>query len=61
MFDNFSQKITKIFGQISGKKFISEEDLTSTLREIRIALLEADVSLAIAKDFIEKIKRHSKK
>ena len=56
MFDNFSQKITKIFGQISGKKFISEEDLTSTLREIRIALLEADVSLAIAKDFIEKIK-----
>ena len=59
MFDNFSQKITKIFGQISGKKFISEDDLTATLREIRIALLEADVSLAIAKDFIEKIKNEA--
>jgi len=59
MFDNFSQKITKIFGQISGKKFISEDDLTATLREIRIAFLEADVSLAIAKDFIEKIKNEA--
>ena len=59
MFDNFSQKITKIFGQISGKKFISEDDLTATLREIRIALLEADVSLIIAKDFIEKIKNEA--
>ena len=56
MFDNFSNKITKIFDTISGKKFISEEDLNATMREIRIALLEADVSLSIAKEFIEKVK-----
>lgn len=56
MFDNFSDKITKVFDKISGKKFISEDDLNSTMREIRIALLEADVSLSIAKDFIEKVK-----
>ena len=56
MFDNFSTKITRIFDTISGKKFISEDDLNATMREIRIALLEADVSLSIAKDFIEKIK-----
>ena len=56
MFENFSQKITKIFSQISGKKFISEDDLTATLREIRIALLEADVSLVVAKNFIEQVK-----
>jgi signal recognition particle subunit SRP54 len=56
MFDNFSTKITKIFDTLAGKKFISEDDLNLGLREIRIALLEADVSLAIAKDFIEKIK-----
>lgn len=56
MFDNFSGKITKIFDAISGKKFISEDDLNATMREIRIALLEADVSLPIAKDFIEKVK-----
>ena len=59
MFDNFSQKITKIFSQISGKKFISEDDLTTTLREIRIALLEADVSLPIAKNFIEQVKNEA--
>ena len=59
MFDNFSQKITKIFSQISGKKFISEDDLTATLREIRIALLEADVSLAVAKNFIEQVKNEA--
>ncbi|MBM5782551.1 MAG: signal recognition particle protein [Pelagibacterales bacterium] len=56
MFDNFSTKISKIFDSISGKKFISEDDLSATMREIRIALLEADVSLAVAKDFIEKVK-----
>ncbi len=56
MFDNFSSKITKIFSQISGKKFISEDDLNATMREVRIALLEADVALPIAKDFIERVK-----
>ncbi len=56
MLDNFSNNITKIFDRISGKKFISEDDLNSTMREIRIALLEADVSLSIAKEFIEKVK-----
>ncbi len=56
MLDNFSNKITKIFNSISGKKFISEDDLAATMREIRIALLEADVSLPITKDFIEKVK-----
>ena len=59
MFDNFSGKITKIFDSISGKKFVSEDDLAATMREIRIALLEADVSLPIAKDFIEKVKAES--
>ncbi|MBP7709667.1 MAG: signal recognition particle protein [Rickettsiales bacterium] len=56
MFDTFSSKITKIFDTISGKKFVSEDDLAATMREIRIALLEADVSLPIAKEFIEKVK-----
>lgn len=59
MLDNFSSKITKIFDSISGKKFISEDDLNATMREIRIALLEADVSLPIAKDFISKVKKEA--
>ncbi len=56
MFDSFSSKITQIFSQISGKKFISEDDLKATMREVRIALLEADVALPVAKDFIERVK-----
>lgn len=56
MFDNFSNKISKIFDSISGKKFISDDDLNATMREIRVALLEADVSLPIAKTFIERVK-----
>jgi len=59
MFDNFSEKVTKIFSQISGKKFITEDDLNTTLRQIRIALLEADVSLNVAKNFIEQIKNEA--
>jgi len=59
MFDNFSNKITKVFDVLAGKKFISEDDLNASMREIRIALLEADVSLPIAKDFIEKVKNEA--
>lgn len=56
MFDNFSGKISSIFDKLSGRKYLSEEDLNVALREIRVALLEADVSLSIAKEFINKIK-----
>jgi signal recognition particle subunit SRP54 len=59
MLENFSDKITKIFDKISGKKTIGESDLDAAMREIRIALLEADVSLPIAKDFIKKVKEEA--
>jgi signal recognition particle subunit SRP54 len=59
MFDNFSNKVTKIFQNISGKKLITEEHLNETLREIRVALLEADVSLSVAKDFINQVKEEA--
>ncbi len=56
MLDNITNNISKIIDRVKGKKFICEDDLNQTLREIRIALLEADVALPIAKDFIEKVK-----
>ena len=56
MFDNITNSLSKVFSTFSGKKFISEENLNDAMREIRIALLEADVSLPIAKEFINKIK-----
>lgn len=56
MFENFSNKISKVFDSLSGKKFISEDDLNAAMREIRVALLEADVALPVAKSFIEQVK-----
>lgn len=56
MFESITRNFNGIIDKIRGRKFISESDLDSTMREIRIALLEADVSLPIVKDFIKNIK-----
>ena len=56
MFDTLNTKFEKIVQSIRGKAVISETDLEVTLREIRIALLEADVSLVVVKEFIKSIK-----
>ena len=47
MFETLNDKFEKIVRGIRGKAVISESDLDSTLREIRIALLEADVALVL--------------
>ena len=56
MFGTLNEKLEKIVKSIAGRATISEDDLDITLREIRIALLEADVALSVVKDFIENIK-----
>ncbi len=56
MFDDLSKGLNAIFSKIKGKAIISEGDLESALREIRIALLEADVALPVIKQFISEIK-----
>ena len=58
MFDTLNDKFEKIVRGIRGKAVISESDLDSTLREIRIALLEADVALIVVKDFISSVKEN---
>ena len=56
MFENLQNKITGIFDKLKGKGVIDETSLSEALREIRVALLESDVSISVAKDFIEKIR-----
>ncbi len=56
MFGNFTDRILNTFDALTGKGLLTEEDVTKALREIRVAMLEADVPLAVAKDFVEKIK-----
>lgn len=56
MFENITRNFNGIIDKIKGKRFISEKDIDDTMRDIRIALLEADVSLPIVKDFIKDTK-----
>ena len=56
MLDNITKSVSSILNSIAGKRHINENDLEKTLREIRVALLEADVSLPIVKEVITRIK-----
>ncbi|MBR1735372.1 MAG: signal recognition particle protein [Alphaproteobacteria bacterium] len=56
MFEAFSNKISSIFEKLRKSGILKEEDVDVALREIRIALLEADVSLDVAKKFIADVK-----
>ena len=56
MFQSLTEKISGIFDKLKGKGFINDETLDSVMREIRVALLESDVSISVAKDFIENVK-----
>ena len=56
MFDNLTEKLTGIFGRLRRKGRISESDFDDAMREVRIALLEADVSLNVVKEFVAHIR-----
>ena len=56
MFENLTKKISNIFDKIKGSGVIDDSTLQNVMREIRVALLESDVSLSVAKDFIENVK-----
>ncbi|MGH1404511.1 MAG: signal recognition particle protein [Alphaproteobacteria bacterium] len=56
MFDSLSEKLGGVFSKLRGKASLSENDVMAVSREIRIALLEADVALPVVKEFISKIK-----
>ncbi len=59
MFQSLADSLDKTFRNLRGVGRISESNITDALREIRIALLEADVSFSVAKDFIARIKEKS--
>ena len=51
MFESLSDKLSAVFTRLSGKGRLSEKDVEAALREIRVALLEADVNFKVARDF----------
>ena len=56
MFESLSDRLSLSLKKISGKASISEKNIQETLREVRMALLEADVALSVVKTFVEKVK-----
>ncbi|HEY2475900.1 MAG TPA: signal recognition particle protein [Candidatus Cybelea sp.] len=56
MFDQLSDRLAAIFERLSGRGKVSESEVNDALREVRVALLEADVSLATAKAFVARVK-----
>jgi signal recognition particle subunit SRP54 len=59
MFDSLSGKLQQAFKNLRGLGKISEANVTDALREVRLALLEADVNFQVARDFIERVKTKS--
>src|ERR1041385_2371843 len=59
MFDSLSGKLQDAFRNLRGLGKISEENIGDSLREVRMALLEADVNFKVARDFIDRVKTKS--
>ena len=60
MFDTLSDRLEATFGRLRGKGRLTDADIDATAREIRIALLEADVALPVVKSFIAAVKERSR-
>ena len=56
MFDGLTERLSGVFDRLGGRGVLSEKDIDEALREVRVALLEADVALPVVKDFISKAK-----
>ena len=59
VFESLSEKLQNALGKLKGKGKINEKDLDLALREVRLALLEADVNFKVVKDFIKSIKERA--
>jgi signal recognition particle subunit SRP54 len=55
MFENLSERLGSVFDRLSKQGSLTEADVVTALREVRVALLEADVSLPVARDFIKRV------
>jgi signal recognition particle subunit SRP54 len=56
MFDTLTSKLGQVFDRLRGRGALSEADVNEAMREVRVALLEADVAIGVVKDFIEKVR-----
>ncbi|MFF2088976.1 signal recognition particle protein [Paenibacillus sp. NPDC058174] len=55
-FESLTNRLQSVFGKLRGKGKVTEDDINEAMREVRLALLEADVNFKVVKDFIAKVK-----
>jgi signal recognition particle subunit SRP54 len=59
MFEDLQDRLNNVFGQLTSRGHLSEADVDAALREVRVALLEADVNFKLVKDFIGRIRERA--
>lgn len=59
MFSNLSEKLDKVFRNLKGRGYLTEQNIKDSLREIRMALLEADVNFRIVKNFVAEVEKRA--
>ena len=59
MFESLSEKLQSVFKKLRGKGALSEQDVNEALREVRLALLEADVNFRVVKDFVSRVRERA--
>ncbi|MDO6687674.1 MULTISPECIES: signal recognition particle protein [unclassified Agarivorans] len=59
MFENLSDRLSKTLKNISGRGRLTEDNIKDTLREVRMALLEADVALPVVREFVKRVKERA--
>ncbi|EXX85420.1 signal recognition particle [Paenibacillus darwinianus] len=58
-FEGLTSRLQNVFGKLRGKGKVSEDDVNEAMREVRLALLEADVNFKVVKDFVAKVKERA--
>src|ERR687887_2397581 len=59
MFESLSDKLDLVFKKLRGQGVMTEENIKEALREVRLALLEADVNFKVVKDFVERVRERA--
>ena len=58
-FEGLSEKLQGVFKKLKGKGILTESDIDEAMREVKLALLEADVNFKVVKDFVKEVKEKS--
>ena len=59
MFENLTERLSATLRNISGRGRLTDDNIKDTLREVRMALLEADVALPVVKEFVNRVKERA--